>query len=802
MNSNFKYVVIGATAALLFSGCGSSSSNGGGGGSPSTNGSVQAGSVAALLTASSSLSSSSHNVGDSVSVSTSYVPLTAISNSVTVSSIAVSQTGTAWTVDGTHCVTTINESDTCYVEVGFDGAAVAAANDLKAVVLVTYSDNSVTSTPVVGAITTVDTVVATLPEVISPNTSGYASGTINVYNGSSESQTLDASTIAANTQQGVTWTFSPNCDGNDGSVVAAGHSCAVYYTYQVTSGTTPSGNVTVTIPVTNNSTGVVSNVVTNPAVQQPVPTSSSTYLVYTGPSVFVPEGESTTFIVQNTGQAALTNLTASATSGFTVSLGSNCANLAAGAICTATVTQESSTATGSVLLTPTPASPSSVTVALSGQVGLGVSPLSINYGDVSGGTQANAVVVVTNYSESSAAVDASLIDESGVFATPVNYCSSVTLPAWGSCSAVVRYNAPITAGSNSASLIVYDITNSESTTVALAAMSTVATWVNLIHENPPMDYTVYPILSLAVNEHRGLTYFGVSPEQGSGVTGNRNVWSVESDGSTYHNFTESKTGYESSAPTALTYHESNVYIGTYNGVVQVCHIESTVCTVLATASTSSYGATSIISHGNLLAAGFSNSTTGTTGELIAFVNESPVRAINGAAIGKMANDESYAYVPFNSSSASGISKADESGNVTTGLAPTTLGSGEYPTVVYVSRDDSTLFFGTSAGNVYKSTVRPESVTSSDWTLLTTTPLSTSSFVSGIELGADGTLYVGLANLKSPATGGALFSSANAGTTFTTANGYSDTSSVSSMRYNALESSVLVSTYAGKLWKQN
>nr|MBP9742675.1 hypothetical protein [Burkholderiales bacterium] len=648
-------------------------------------------------------------------------------------------------------------------------------------------------------------VLVSLPSIIAVNESGVGVGVLTVYNSESVAQTLG--TILADTQQGVTWTFTPNCDGAGGSTIAAQHACSVAYVYQTTATSTSSvpSPVSVSVPVTLN--GVTTTIVSAPSQQAPVPSAASPapLLVYpSGATVRVPAVDAAnkyaSIVLQNLGNGTLTSVTGSASNESISVNTSNCANVASMGICTVTVSESAPFVSGTVTLTPSTGS--AITVSVVDQR-LTISPTSVNFGSSNyGGTIYSKMLAVTNLgSESIAGLGIANSFDSGYSVTS-NTCGS-SLAKFSSCYVTVQYVAPNEVATESG-IVTASATDNNDVTTTFTAGSLLSAWTNLL-ANAPESYSVYPVLAMdLVNE--SFINFGVSPQSGSGIEGYKNVWSINESGNGYANLTASLASYTQSAPTAIWHSsvESTIlYVGHYNGSVQLCSTGSSDSCIVIVESSNTLGVTSFDHLSTVGFASFSDKNSGLTGKLMYAVESSEsVAQVAGitAAVGRLGHGDHYIFAPLSNGK---LATVDSAGNVvSSNIAPTSFATtGEYPTVAYVS-ESHTLYMGTNMGNVYKSTVdTPESATSATWSLLTTEALSSQSFVSAIVETADGTVYVGLVNLSNPTTGGALFSKNILASSFSAVAGYTDKYSISAIITNENHDKVYVSTYAGNIWQR-
>lgn len=812
MRKVYKYVGVGAVAAAFFSGCGDSGSTSSS--SPTSSGSAGASSVGTFYgSTTSSLNAQVMSSGASVktlpaaSGTAYYIPIynLASSGNLTITAEAITNSGntTVWTTDTSvpSSCQNIVPGGSCIVSVGFNAANVESPAQLASVLTVTYSNGTTSSIPLAGnVVESGNGIFVSSPSTIVVNESGYGGGIITVYNSDNESKTISASTIAVNSQQGVTWEFSPNCDGSGGGTIAPQSACSVAYIYGVDTSVATPGPVTVTIPVTN-ADGTVTNVTTPAAQQAPVPSASNPapFLVYTtGASVFVPESGSANVIVQNLGNAVLSSVTTSSSESHHVTAdASACSNLAVGAVCNVSVTQSSSF--HSAIITLTPSSGSAVEVPVVGQT-LAVAPASLSFGTSNyGGTVLSKTVTVSNLG-SSALSDFSVGSTlESAYSITSNTCPSGSLAAFNSCVVTVKYTAPNESATESGIITVAaESSTNHELEVAISAGSLQSGFTNQI-ASAPSDYAVYPVLSMAYSDTAMSLYFGVSPAQGSGVTGYKNVWSIESNG-TYTNLTQGLSTYIPSAPTALLMADADgsmFYVGHYDGAIQLCNIATSACTDWVAANESGLGVTSMVIAQNVGFASYSDKTTGASGEVLVCASESshiPATGIT-SAVGKMATDGTVVYAPLSNGQLVMIQSSE---SVSSSIAPSSLQSGEYPTVAYVTSDESSLYIGTSLGNVYQSNASlPALTTSSTWNLLTPTQLSTQSFVSSLGLDSSNNLYAGLVNLSTPSTGGGLFVLESGASSFVAATGYADTSSVSAILSGTVGTAI--STYAGNIW---
>lgn len=382
-----------------------------------------------------------------------------------------------WSVSpiiASDCVN-IKPNDKCFIDIAFNGAAVTLNEELNAVLTITYKNNSTSLIPLSANIVSANSgVQVDLPSVIIPNANGFATGVITVFNSSTtESQLITESTIVANNEPGVTWTFSPNCD-NGSSIVAPLSACSIVYTYNVAQGTTPSAPIVVTVPVTNLTTNQVA-IYNLPATQAPVPnpTNPAPYLAYlSGATVFVPTSGSTAILLTNTGTATLPSVSAVSNVNDAVTVNTaNCNNLAPDTSCMVYISRNNVFNTGSITFTPSTGLPNSITVNIVGQT-LIVNPITIDFGTNNADSHVTRTVTVSNAGQLSLDnLTIDLLDSNSPFLIESSTCSA-TLAGLSSCTVSILYTAPNIDGSQSNTLSVSTSTiGNEAYSIPLSATS-------------------------------------------------------------------------------------------------------------------------------------------------------------------------------------------------------------------------------------------------------------------------------------------------------------------------------------------
>lgn len=357
------------------------------------------------------------------------------------------------TVVSNNCVN-IKPNNYCIVNVSFNANAVTSSNDLNSVLTITYADKSTLTTPLSANIIAVNSgIVVGSPNIIAPNSSGFATGVITVFNSSTtDSQHIDKDFISTNTSEAI-WDFTIHCNGNNSNLVEPLNSCSIIYTYK-TSQNTPNDDVQVDIPITNLTTDQT-NAYRTSSTQAPVPEESSpaSYLAYiSGDNVFVPVNGFSSLILTNTGNAALVGINANSSSPVTINT-NNCANLAPNSNCVITISRNNLFNIGNITLTPINGLPSSITIQISGQT-LSVSSESINFGSNIANSQIIRNLTVTNFGANALTnLTTTLTNNNSPFIIESSTCQS-SLAAFTSCSINIMYKSPDVDNSQTNTLIV------------------------------------------------------------------------------------------------------------------------------------------------------------------------------------------------------------------------------------------------------------------------------------------------------------------------------------------------------------
>lgn len=733
-----------------------------------------------------------------------YLPIINRGTSIlTVSSAVPSNNSTGvWTTDVSDCQN-VAAGSTCQLGVAFNANKVSDASQLNSLLTVTYSDGRSSPLPVSANVVARGSLNVQMPSTIVPDSNGYAYGVITVFNGTTDAQLIQSSTIAPTSQRDVTWTFSPNCDGVGGGTVQPLAACSIGYIYHVDPAVTVTAPepISVSVPITNNNplSSSFGQVQTAEPVASVTPPASTTnplpYLVYNGGAVSVASG-SGTFVLQNVGNAVLASISFSGLSPLTQT--NTCTNVPANATCT--VTLSGTNPPSSITVIPSAGNSGNIIVPVAGQA-LALSPSSYSFGSNYSGAIRTASFSISNLGATSLAGLAATLSNAGGGAYVLDSSACISsLSAFSSCNVIVTYTAPTAAGTQSGQLTA-SATGQTSLLATLSATSQVSNWSSAFTSRSAYTDVGAAILSLAADSSNNL-YFGNS--YAANVSGARNVWELNSGGVASNLTPGNFPGYIYSAPTALMYLSFGDYlVGYYNGTVQKCGSNS--CSPSLITASENFGVTSVVKESAafdlVTYVGLSDKTTGVAGQLWAVFesNTYPVRipAITGA-VGKMATDGTLVYAPVHNISSVGTLFAGSGGTMgTTNLAPSALvsnpGTGVYEYITVVFYAGGTLYAGTSMGNVYSSSL-PVSTTS--WTKLTVERLATQSSVGALGLDAAGNLYAGLTNLLSPTSGGGVYVRQN--NVFTASTGYTDTSSVSSMLL--VNGKLNVATYNGNIWQ--
>ncbi len=823
MKITLKRIGLGALAVAAMSGCSSGGSISSGGGSTSGTQSSNVALPGTLVgvnngSQSQNVSAQALPLGSGVAY---YLPIvnTSTDSTLSVASATVTNTG-VWAVDASDC-TNVATGKSCTLGVAFNGSNITDPAQLNTVVELTYSNGVTSSFPLSGNIVEPGQLNVQMPATIVPDANGDAIGTIIVFNGESQSQQISASDITPTSQQGVTWAFTTNCDGVGGSTVASLAACSVSYKYHIdktqAASTTDTTPVSISIPVVNAVTGVTSVQQPSASITPPLSTASpAPILVYSGGAVSLATG-SGSFSLQNVGNAAVGSIQV-AGEGLTQT--NTCQGAVAGTLCTVSLT--GTPTTNNVTVTYTSGSTvKTINVPVVGQA-LAVSPARYSFGQNFGGAVVTKQVTITNLGATALTlVRGSLSGDSAFSINAANTTcplsgTTASVNAFTSCVVMTQYTAPNATANQTATLTVS--ANSQSNqTVALDGSSLQSDWTNYfttVTGYTDSVFTPNPAILAMTSNSDGNFIFGNS--NAPGESGARNVWAQAVNQNVVAKASNSWTGYVQSAPTALldlgnaAAGTERVYVGHYDGSVQSCSggVTSGACTDLLAASVNStFGVTSVTAINTNSYAGLSDKTTGTTGRLYFSTSGGSYTQVAGVtgAVGKMATNGTLTYVPVHTANSKGVlSTYDNSGAlVAADVAPAgltnTATDKEFVTVVFYDANDSKVYVGTSMGNVYSST---QPVSSTSWTKLNTNRLSTSSIVTAIGATATNVLYVGLGNLTTPTNGGALFVLVNSA--FTSAPGYSDTSSVSAMY--TFSGKLNVATYGntnnggGKIWQ--
>ena len=690
----------------------------------------------------------------------------------------------------------------CALPVAVNANNIESSAQFTTIMTVNYSNGTSSQIPL--AVNLIESsesgIVTTIPSPVVTNESGFASGIISVFNAGSSSYSITESNIFPSPQQ-PGWTFTLNCNGTGSSVILPNSSCTIFYTYHAPPASPPPTSVSLQWTNISESNAPVVTSTTPSSTIVPPPVTPVPYLTYPAGGVVSVASGSGTILLQNLGNAPLASVIPNVVPGLVINT-SACNNLAPGATCLVQVTaaNPASVQSATVVLTPSSGSPAGgVSVAVAGQ-SLGLTPSVLNFGTgIYGGTTLSQQITVTNLGATSL---------SGFTVTPgavdpsysLSGCGGSVLAPFTSCTITVVYTAPNTTSTESGAITVTANLNSP-VPATFTATSKPSTWINMLSGaiSPYIANHVVPL----VNGNESNLFFGVSPT--SNVQGPRNVWSILNTlpAGQPVNLTGSLPGWSNvstglpSAPTALAYTGSIMFVGTFYGDVKACGSES--CTSLVT-GVGSVGVTSLVSLASNGFASFSDSSSGTTGSIDLVQNWAtspnvlPVAGIT-AAVGKMATDGVNVYAPLGNRQ---LAVINSSGVVTNqNIAPSALLAGEYPTVVYIN--GTSMWIGTSKGYVYKSTAAsPAATTSATWTSVAG-PLNGPSIVSALGLTNLNNLYAGTATLGNPATGGGVFVQNNSTGTFTASTGYTDYSSVSSINIDN-NGDVEAATYAGNIWQ--
>lgn len=788
-----------------------------GGGSTSTSGSssqiIPSGGQGSLFFASSDSGNGSGSV-------TYYVPVynTSIA-STTVSSVSATNSD-VWAVGQSSDVNScggIDSGGPCFVPITFNSKKITLTAQLNSTLTATLSNSTASSVSMSGVIVPAgNDVFASMPAVIVTNESGTAKGFMVVYNESAtESKIINTSGIAATTQPGVSWKFAPFCDATGSAVIAPLSGCVISYTYTTSALTTPE-SVSITVPYLGESSGSRVAVTSPTQVIKP----STPYLVAANPgTLYVPKNGSATYIIGNYGSGILNSITTTSSSGYSST--SNCNNIAPNQSCTITISNPGNVDNGNVTLTPSgSALPTSMLINLSSQI-LSTSPTggsTVAFGDTNfnGAVITKVISVNNNSAQTITGLHITQSDINAAYAVDLSTCSN-SLTAFSSCVIRVTYAAP-NISATQAGMITIAADNQTTQTINLAAGSGVSSWGNLVASfNFGSTYYYLPVVSYVADtiDDQKYQYFGVGAL--SSTVGNQDLW-IESNG--VANAMSTGIGYESGVTPTVILSATNEYslvVGYYNGSLQWCSntVQGEGCMTIYESSpglmvTSIIGGTG---GGNV---GYAGRINKMTGQLLYFPSVEYFTPIAGieSAVGKMVIDDitdidrPLRYAPLSDGR---IVVVASNAIITANIAPV-LPSGEYPTVLYIEPSSNFMDFGTNKGNVYRSTKEINLITSNDWSKLTVTPLSDGSIVSGITLDKNGRIYVGLANLASPTTGGALYVMVNLASPFTLATGYGDTTSVFQVTNNEA-GNVIVTTYGytgnntnvsygGKIWQLN
>lgn len=407
--------------------------------------------------------SSDHNLHPlAVSGASYYIPIYNTGTNVlgiTGSSITNSN---VWSVDVSSC-SSVAVGNSCNIAVGFNASAVTSANDLNSVATLIYTNGTTSTIPLAGSIVEAGGLNAQIPSTIAPNVNGLAYGVITVFNGTNNSQSITSTTIAPTSQAGASWVFTPNCDGNGGSTVQPMQACSVGYVYSTTN--TTSQPISVTIPLTNTVSNVVTLISASSAVIPPQSTTSQlAYMVYNGGTVSLQNGGGS-FVLQNIGNATLSSLGFTNLAGLTQT--NNCNNVVSGGACT--VILSGTPTSNTVILT---AGNQTINVSVSSQ-SLVISPTAYSFGTVNAGESLTTIVTVTNLGGASLSALNRVLNGYSTYRVESGNttCSNNgSIAAFNSCNIVVKYIAPNISEIES-SLLIVTANGQESQTTAFSATS-------------------------------------------------------------------------------------------------------------------------------------------------------------------------------------------------------------------------------------------------------------------------------------------------------------------------------------------
>ena len=320
-----------------------------------------------------------------------YLPIYNTGTSVlSIASASVSNSG-VWNIDSSAC-SAVATNESCVLAVGFNADQVTTAAQLSSLVNLTYSNGTSSSIPLTGSVVATGGLNVQMPATIVPNESGFAYGVITLFNGESNPQQLTASTIIPTSQTGVSWTFTPNCDGSGSNIVQALHACSVAYIYQINladAATSPQ-TINVSVPITDTISKVTTIAQLSSSVAPPLSSTPASYLVYNGGTVVVSPATNNTgsFVLQNAGNGTLVNIGFSNLAGLSQT--NNCINIAPNGTCT--VSLNGTLSGNSIVVT---ANNQSITVPVIGEA-LAVSPSSYSYGTNTAGTVLTTTITISN----------------------------------------------------------------------------------------------------------------------------------------------------------------------------------------------------------------------------------------------------------------------------------------------------------------------------------------------------------------------------------------------------------------------
>jgi len=411
-----------------------------------------------------SLSASTLGFGSQIVNSTSAAQIVTLTNSGTAALTLTSITPTAPFAQTNTCGASLAAGGVCTISVTF--TPTAAGNAVGSVTLVDNAGNTPQVISLSG--TGITAPIASLSPASVTFATSQAVGTTSA----AQTVTLSNTGSTALTITGITASANFGATNNCGASVAAGTSCSISVTFTPTA----VGNLYGTLTVTDNNNGAAAStqVVPLAGVGLGAPAVSLSAITLTFSAQIVNSTSAAqTVTLTNTGTAVLTLTSITPTAPFAQT--NTCgASLAAGAICTISVTftpTAAGSAVGSVTLVDNAGS-SPQTIALNGTGTTApianLSPASVTFATSQAVGTTSAAQTVTLANTGSAPLIIAGITASANFATTNNCGASV--PAPGSCSISVTFT-PTAAGNLYGTLSLTDNNNGTTGSTQVVALA-------------------------------------------------------------------------------------------------------------------------------------------------------------------------------------------------------------------------------------------------------------------------------------------------------------------------------------------